>query len=247
VAILPSLTNHQSSIKNFSLSALESFLETMTLSDAHRALKGFEQDLAGDLNPTHLLHFLFWERRIWLDFADFANFYRKKNLTHLHEEHGTAIAALGNTFEAHLAARLYRTQFGFLTEYHAALLTEDVFRKHSFELLRSPDLDRHGVDFQLRRRRDLYNIHIFIDSPRAWHYRNMKRTTKSSNHLAGVHIDFPYTVKPDCIHSLRLLKNGFGVYSRRYAEHLKEKILSGEAGGTQAADVDCQHGLRFDV
>lgn len=41
------------------VSELERFLETLTLSEKHRAFKGFEVDLRGDLNPTRLLNELF--------------------------------------------------------------------------------------------------------------------------------------------------------------------------------------------
>jgi hypothetical protein len=60
-------------------------------------------------------------------------------------------------------------------------------------------------------------------------------------------IDFPYQVRRGCIHSLRLLSNGFGVYRREYVEHLKGKILSGECRGVQAERVDCKRGLIFDA
>jgi hypothetical protein len=90
-------------------------------------------------------------------------------------------------------------------------------------------------------------LHIFVDSPRAWKFRREKRLRKSSNQESGVHIDFPYQVRRGCIHSLRLLSNGFGVYRREYVEHLKGKILSGECRGVQAERVDCKRGLIFDA
>lgn len=45
------------------VSELERFLETLTLSEKHRAFKGFEVDLRGDFNPTRLLNDLFWAKK----------------------------------------------------------------------------------------------------------------------------------------------------------------------------------------
>jgi len=229
------------------VSELERFLETLTLSEKHRAFKGFEVDLRGDLNPTRLLNELFWTKHEWLNFEAFFERYVRMFYPMLKREFREEIAQLGVKFGSHLSARLYRTQIGFLTEYHCALLCQEVFAPEAFTAVRSPELDRVGVDLQLVRETERYNLHIFVDSPRAWKFRREKRLRKSSNQESGVHIDFPYQVRRGCIHSLRLLSNGFGVYRREYVEHLKGKILSGECRGVQAERVDCKRGLIFDA
>ncbi|MFN3345727.1 MAG: TaqI family restriction endonuclease [Chloroherpetonaceae bacterium] len=227
------------------INELERFLETLTLSEKHRAFKGFEVDLKGDLNPTRLLNEIFWAKKEWLNIEEFFERYVRQCYPSLKRAFPEEVAQLGVKFGSHLAARLYRTQIGFLTEYHCAMLCEEVFLPDGFLVRRSPDLDRLGVDVQLVRASECYNLHIFVDSPRAWKFRREKRLEKSSNQEQGTHIDFPYQVRSGCIHSLRLLSNGFGVYRREYVEHLKSKILSGECLGIQAESVDCKRGLIF--
>ncbi|MFQ3599603.1 MAG: TaqI family restriction endonuclease, partial [Chloroherpetonaceae bacterium] len=220
-------------------------LETLNLSEKHRTFKGFEVDLRGNLNPTRILNDLFWAKKEWLNIEEFFERYVRMAYPDLKRMFPKEIAQLGAKFGSHLAARLYRTQIGFLTEYHCAMLCEEIFSPEGFEVRRSPDLDRLGVDMQLVRQTACYNLHIFVDSPRAWNFRREKRLRKSSNHQEGTHIDFPYQVRSGCIHSLRLLSNGFGVYRQEYVEHLKHKILSGDALGTQSERVDCKRGLIF--
>lgn len=229
----------------FSLEELERFLETLTLSDKHRARKGFELDLRGELNPATLLNELFWEKREWLGIEAFFERYVRLRYPLLKQTFPSEVAALGATFGRHLAARLYRAQIGFLTEYHCAKLCEEVFAPDGFSTIRSTELDRMGVDLQLVKGDRRYNLHIFVDTPRAWRFRREKRARKASDREAGVHIDFPYQVRSGCLHSLRLLANGFGVYRREYVEHLKEKILSGECEGVQSERVDCKRGLSW--
>lgn len=224
---------------------LETFLQSLNLSEKHRAFKGFEADLKGDLNPTKLLNDCFWTKGEWLNFEDFFERYVRLHYPALKRAFANEAKALGAKFGSHLAARLYRTQIGFLTEYHCAKLCEAVFAPDGFEARRSPELDRLGVDLQLARKTERYNLHIFVDTPRAWRFRREKRLRKSSNQETGTHIDFPYQVRSGCIHSLRLLSNGFGVYRKEYVEHLKSKILSGECLGVQAEQVDCKRGLIF--
>ncbi len=224
---------------------LEKFLQTLNLSEKHRAFKGFEVDLKGNLNPTRILNDLFWAKKEWLNIEEFFERYVHIVYVDLKCAFPKEVAQLGAKFGSHLAARLYRTQIGFLTEYHCAMLCEEIFSPDGFVVRRSPDLDRVGVDIQLVRNKECYNLHIFVDSPRAWKFRREKRLQKSSNQQHGTHIDFPYQVRSGCIHSLRLLSNGFGVYRRDYVEHLKSKILSGECLGNQSEHVDCKRGLIF--
>lgn len=227
------------------ISELETFLETLNLSEKHRNFKGFEVDLKGNLNPTRMLNELFWVKKEWLNIEEFFERYVRTCYPALKQKFANEVVSLGAKFGSHLAARLYRTQIGFLTEYHCAMLCGEVFAPEGFAVRRSPDLDRIGVDIQLVRQKNFYNLHIFVDSPRAWLFRREKRLRKSSNQQEGTHIDFPYQVRSGCIHSLRLLSNGFGVYGRGYVEHLRSKILSGDVLGVQIEKVDCKRGLMF--
>ena len=227
------------------LAHLEGFLETLSVSGHHRRFKGFEEDLKGDLNPTFWFERLFWQERKWLDFPDFVDLYWEENKDKLKARFGPQIRALGSEFKSHLAARLYRTQFGFYTEYHAVILSSIVFLEAGLIVERSSEMDRLGVDFTISGLDTPYHIHIFVDSPRAWQFRQFKKENKASNRVDGCHVNFPYQIRPGCIHSLRLLKNGFGVYRPSYVEHLRNVLVSGRACGQQEPAVDGKEGLLF--
>ena len=227
------------------LNQLEAFLETTSVSKTHYQNKGFEADLKGTLNPTHLLDRLFWQENVWPDFPDFVALYYEENHLELEARFSADIERLGNDFYKHLAARLYRTQFGFYTEYHAVILADKVFSAAGYVVERSTAMDAKGVDFTVLGFSLPCHIHIFVDSPRAWGYRDFKRLNKASNSVSGCHVNFPYQVASGCIHSLRMLKNGFGVYQRSYVEHLRDVLASGRAYNEQEPRVDCSRGLLF--
>jgi hypothetical protein len=226
---------------------LEKFLSTTSVDTSHKQYRGFEEDLRGDLNPTNLIERLFWLEKRWLDFPQFFHEYWRLNEYKLRDRFPHKFAELGESAKRHLEARLYRTLFGFLTEYHAVLLIGLRFTLSGYTVLRGSDLDRLGVDCQIRETSSnlVYNIHIFIDSPRAKRYRSGKLVFKGSNKIDGIHIDFPYTLKPGCIHSLRMLPNGFGIYTKEYVDHLLHVIKNHVPVGKIQQPIDCQHGLRF--
>lgn len=232
----------------YKLSDVEDFLSTMSVDYSHKNYKRFEVDLKGDLNPTEMLEMLFWHRKIWLDFPQFAQLYWQQHEDTLRQQFPEIFDSLGDETYTHLQARLYRTQFGFLTEYHAVILLASVFSPKGYTVWRGSALDRIGVDCQIveHENQRKYNIHIFVDSKRAWFYREKKRTAKSSDMFSGQHIDFPYTLRSGCIHSLKKLPNGFGVYTERYAMHLLKLIENGIYGKKQKPRVDCLYGLIFE-
>jgi hypothetical protein len=88
-------------------------------------------------------------------------------------------------------------------------------------------MDRLGVDFSIRYEEQVYHIHIFVDSPRAWHYRHIKSVQKKVDQLAGNHVNLPYALAEGKINSLYFLPNGFGVYSPAYLRYLQTEITSG--------------------
>ena len=106
-------------------------------------IKTVEMDLRGILNPTNELNTLFFDENCWLDFKDFFIYYYKK----YNKELKTISSDNGwNEFTVGLRARLYRTQVGFLTEYHAFYLSKLIFGDE--RVVRSISLDKRGVDFQ---------------------------------------------------------------------------------------------------
>ncbi len=179
-------------------------------------------DLKGELNPSFHLDKLFFREKKWLSFEQFYYYYFDQYKDIIKEEFGFADEA---SFEKGLWARLYRTQFGFLTEYHAFYLCSEFFGKEN--LMRSVELDKAGVDFQLMVNEKVFNVHIFVDTPRAWSFRNYKSEHKNVNSFQGVHINLPYSLKENNFNSLRYLKNKFGVYTTSYLQYLKEQIETG--------------------
>jgi len=156
------------------------------------------------------------------NFKEFFDFYLKKHETQLR------MLSRGYDFELFkigLRARLYRTQIGLLTEYHAYLLAIKIFGEPNVK--RNAYLDNLGVDFQIILNKIVYNIHIFVDTPRAWKFRNYKAKYKQVDSLKGTHVDFPYSLEQNKINSLRFLRNHFGVYTESYFMHLKHNLLNG--------------------
>ena len=204
------------------LQQYESFLSSLTLHPSLSTIKSIEMDLKGELNPSYHLDKLFFQEKKWLSFEQFYYYYFDQYKDVIKKEFGFTDEV---TFEKGLWARLYRTQFGFLTEYHAFYLCSEFFGKE--KLNRSVELDKAGVDFQLMVDGIVFNVHIFVDTPRAWSFRKYKSQRKNVNSLHGVHVNLPYSLKENNFNSLRYLKNKFGVYSISYLEYLKEQIEMG--------------------
>lgn len=216
------------------LHAYESFLATLHRDPAHFRNKDFEMDLYGELNPSGSLSRLYFEELRWLNFEEF--------LQHYLALHGaTIINRFGfkssDEFLPGLRARLYRTQFGFLTEYHAFLLSAVFFGNEN--VFRSVELDKAGVDFQINLDNRRYNIHIFVDTDRSWSYRNYKSRNKNVDSLPGIHVSLPYSLKEGKFNSVRYLPNGFGIYQASYLDYFfeearAERLLNNNIIGTTA-------------
>lgn len=203
--------------------AYEDFLEKLQLDRSLFYIKTVEKNLYGQLNPGRLLDELFFKENRWLGFYDFFKYYVEQNLDELRsfkEQYYPSMER--NTFLNGIRARLYRTQFGFLTEYHAFILAKKIFGEDN--VWRDFGLDRLGVDFRIKHLGTTYNIHIFVDSERSWHYRNIKTRYRNVEGLDGVHVNLPYSLEQNKINSLRFLKNGFGVYQEEYLEYLKNEM-----------------------
>ena len=203
------------------LSEFEDFLGSLVLFPELSRVKSLEMDLYGALNPSGLLDRLFFESRHWMGFEEFFDRYLQQNAEQIKCRFGFKNAG---DFVEGLRARLYRTQFGFLTEYHAYLLCCSFFGAENVN--RSVALDKAGVDFQICVDNTLYNIHIFVDSPRAWEFRRIKSQQKSVDKIPGIHVNLPYSRDANRINSVRYLPNGFGIYARDYLEYLNKEIKS---------------------
>ena len=205
------------------LKTYEKFLSQLQLDHSLFRVKTVEANLYGDLNPGKWLDLLFFQEKRWLNFEEFFRYYIKQNLSLLNQFKHTHYPNMGKTPFLHgIKARLYRTQFGFLTEYHAFLLAQKVFGDQNVR--RDFAIDRAGVDFQILFMGQVFNIHIFVDSPRSWHYRQIKSTYRHVDTLPGIHVNLPYSLQPGKINSLFFLPNGFGIYQESYLNYLKNEM-----------------------
>ncbi|MBR2709640.1 TaqI family restriction endonuclease [Candidatus Saccharibacteria bacterium] len=205
------------------LNEYEKFLSGLKLDHTLFRIKTVEANLYGDLNPGKWLDILFFQEKRWLGFEDFLKFYIKQNWDLLHEYKNLNYPNMSKEeFLNGIRARLYRTQFGFLTEYHAFLLSKKVFGNSN--VTRDFSKDRIGVDFQISHLGITYNIHIFVDSPRSWYYRNIKSAYRNVDSAPGIHVNLPYSLSQGKINSLLFLDNGFGIYREEYLLYLKHEM-----------------------
>ncbi len=207
------------------IAAFQQFLATLSLNAGLRKVKTLEMDLKGPLNPSGLLHRLFFVEQNWLGFDDFFEHYLAHNGPLLRQ---TLPQMPEATLREGLRARLYRTQFGLLTEYHAYFGCRCIFGPEN--VVRDPALDQRGIDFQITDHPDQYNVHIFIDNARAWEYRRYKIDHKSVDRLPGHHVNFPYSLQPGRFNSLQFLPNGFGIYTSKYVRYLQREMTQGRIG-----------------
>ena len=205
-----------------SIKKYEEFLESLELFPALFRIKDIEMDLKGVLNPSYILDELFFNENKWLTFKEFNNYYFETYKDIIKERFNFNSY---EDFKEGLRARLYRTQFGFLTEYHAFFLSSILFGEENVN--RSVALDKAGVDFQISLNRTLYNIHIFVDTVRSWEYRNYKSRYKSVDSIPGIHTNLPYSLDSGKFNSLRFLRNRFGVYTTSYLNYFKNEAVNG--------------------
>jgi len=210
------------------LKKYENFLQNIPL-EKHaslRKIKTVEKDLVGDLNPTSLLEQCFFAKHEWVNFEEFYERYRNQYLEQLKDFRSAHYAKLTwDRFWQGLKARLWRIYVGFLTEYHAYYMAMNTFGGSNVR--RGADLDKKGVDFQILHGGITYNIHVFVDSERAWKFRLQKLREKGSDQTQGIHVNLPYTLREGKISSVRFLPNGFGVYTSDYFTYLKKEIETG--------------------
>jgi hypothetical protein len=204
------------------LNEYESFLGSLQLFPELFKNKTVEMDLKGKLNPSFMLDELFFQQKKWLSFTAFFDYYFNQHKDEIKNRFGFSNY---ESFADGLRARLYRTQFGFLTEYHAFFLSAALFGEKN--VTRNTELDLAGVDFQVHLHDKLYNIHIFIDSKRAWDYRNYKSAHKQVNILPGIHVNLPYSLQSGRFNSLRFLENRFGVYTEKYLRFFESEAAAG--------------------
>jgi hypothetical protein len=203
------------------LAAYENYLAHLVPQPQLRAIKDVEMDLRGVLNPSTLLHELYFEQYNWLSFDEFFELYS----AHFEQQLAQQFHIDNwQQFGQGLRARLYRTQFGFLTEYHAYFLAKDFFGED--KVYRSTALDKKGVDFQIKVEQQVYNMHIFVDTLRAWEFRNFKSKNKQVDSQEGIHVNLPYSLAEGRFNSLYYLPNRFGIYTKKYLEYFKQEIMA---------------------
>jgi hypothetical protein len=204
------------------LASYEKYLASLVPQPQLRLIKDVEMDLKDILNPSELLNQLYFVQHNYLSFDDFFELYATTHDSELHKRFNIKDWQL---FSDGLRARLYRTQFGFLTEYHAYFLCKHVFGDSLVE--RSTALDKIGVDFRVKLHNENYNIHIFVDTKRAWAYRQYKSRTKQVDTHQGVHVNLPYALEEGRFNSLHFLPNRFGIYTAAYIQYFEKEVLAG--------------------
>ncbi len=214
---------------------LETFLSTLSLDKDWWKYKKIEEDLKGPLNPSPALDQFFFNEKIWLSFKDFFKYYLTKNETLLQ-----IMCKNKNMrweeFLINLEARIYRTHFGIYTEYNFFFMCQKIFGPESVK--RNINYDLKGVDFSVYHN-NIYNIHIFVDTPIAYFYREKKKTFKNSNQLTGIHIDLPYDKdNKGFIHTCKMLPNGFVVATETYIKYLKSEMEKNNIKNNNIISID---------
>ena len=205
----------------YKLEDFEKFLSSLVLNKSLFYVKTVEFDLRGDLNPTNDLNKLFFEEQKFLWFNEFYKYYinkHKEDLNLLIQKYWK------DDFLKWLEARLYRTQFWFLTEYHAYFKCLSIFPKNS--VIRNPELDKKWIDFQIKWKWELYNIHVFVDTERARKFREYKKNFKHVDEFQWTHVNFPYSLWTKKINTVKYLPNGFWIYTDLYVNYLRNCINS---------------------
>ena len=112
----------------YNIKEYENFLWSLILNKSLFRVKTVEFDLKGELNPTNDLNLLFFKEEKFLWFKEFYEYYIKNHKDKLRifiEKFWK------DEFLRWLEARLYRTQFWFLTEYHAYFKCLSIFPEWS--------------------------------------------------------------------------------------------------------------------
>ena len=213
--------------------SFQDFLSTLKKDPGLFNYKTVEIDLKNDLNPTGYLNDLFFRQNKWLGFDEFYEYYLSENLPRL--------SLLFPDFEEEelkkgVKARLYRTQFGILTEYHAYFASRCIFGPENVS--RNQAQDKIGVDYSIFLNGETYHVHIFVDTERSWKFRKIKSEFKNADSLSGIHVNLPYSLKAGKFNSVSYLPNGFGIYTSRYLHYLKEEILSGRIKNNNITGTD---------
>lgn len=204
---------------DINIDIFEKFLSNLIVDKSLFYVKTIEFDLKWDLNPTNDLNNLFFVENNFLWFHDFFIYYCNKHkdlLIPLIDKYWR------EDFLKWLKARLYRTQFGFLTEYHSYFKCLSIFP--NWTVLRNSNLDKLWVDFIIKHKNHDYNIHIFVDTERAWYYRNFKSKNKFVDDLPWTHVNFPYFLWMWKINAVKYLPNWFWIYTDKYVNYLKNCI-----------------------
>ena len=205
----------------YTIEDFEEFLASLTLNKTLFSVKTVEFDLKWDLNPTNDLNYLFFDEQKFLWFEEFFEYYTSRHIESLKP---LILRFWKADFLRWLEARIYRTQFWFLTEYHAYFKCLSIFPKGS--VIRNPELDKKWIDFQIKHGGEVYNIHVFVDTERAWKFREFKRQSKHVDDYPWNHVNFPYYLWRWKINSVEYLPNWFWIYTEKYVKFLKDAIDS---------------------
>jgi len=212
------------------INKLELFMSGIELDSKLYRDRTVEMDFNGSLNPSILFNNLVFEKKIYVNYTEFWDLYygdddRIKLLDELYASRYKYMTK--EDYIKGVKARIYRSYFGFLTEYNSFLKILKVFGKDA--VTRSVRNDCMGVDITVKYNNEVYHIHIFVDTPISRKYVDNKINKKCNTMLEGIHVYMPYSINhyKDTIHRGNKLKGGVYVFPEKYVLYFKGEIDKG--------------------
>lgn len=203
-------------------------------------IKLVEMDLPKKIQALQALYFVYWEKRSFLDYEDFYQFYLNAHKNEI-EQFRVKITMCNDCFYRGLPARIYRTWASIITQIHAGYVADLVFGQGTVQM--SADLDHEGADFRVEYKGKALNYQVKKET----HSREVRREKGGRTKLDGEYIQIDYQVPSQDYFdnprkkngefkepylrfinnkNLKRLPNGFVVFTPRVFEEKKHQIDS---------------------
>lgn len=224
----------------------EKFLESVNLNayrEKYLPIKIVEMDLDKNIQAISLLYKIYWDRKKFLDFKDFYKEYLNTYKADL-ENFRKKITMCEDCFYRGLPARIYRTWASIITQIHAGYVAESVFGEGSVSM--SAELDHQGADFRVNYRGKILNYQVKKTSFSREVRQEKKIKNKAGEKIVPINYEVinydriknPYkkngrgfykdykTFKEKFLDTgyLKILKNGFVVFTHNIFENKKREI-----------------------
>jgi hypothetical protein len=179
-------------------------------------IKLVEMDLPKEIQALLALYFVYWEKRSFLDYEDFYQFYLNAHKNEI-EHFRVKITMCTDCFYRGLPARIYRTWASIITQIHAGYVAESVFGQGTVEM--SVDLDHAGADFRVEYKGKALNYQVKKET----HSREVRREKGGRAKLDGEYIQIDYQVPSQAYFDNPQKKNG--EYKEPYLRFINNKNL----------------------